>query len=281
MIQRILEQADAIQHFKRYRDVVRHEPLSPSKVAPCKRVWQLWLQGADQAPPIVSACLKSVRRHLSGQEVILLNEHNIEDYVALPGHIYDRKRRGQITNVKFSDVLRAYLLAEHGGTWIDATVYLTATPPARFLELPLFCFSLTPAELMGAGHVLASSWFLHAEQGNVLIASVRDMLTEFWRHESHCDFSFYYQFHLMFALAVKESEACAKSWEAVPFFSNVPPHVLQFELFHRFDPARFEEIKQMSPIHKLTHYGDDKFQLENGGTFFSQLIVDAGRFNTP
>lgn len=273
MIKEIVRQAAALHRFERYRGVIKQSPGSPpvSAAAPSNKVWQLWFQTVDRAPPIVGACLRSVRQHLPTREIVVLDERNIADHVELPGHLYDRKKRGEMSNVNFSDVLRAYLLAEHGGTWLDATVYLTATPPARFLKSPLFGFSLTPPVLMGAGRVLGSSWFLHAEKGNVLLTAVRDLLAEFWRHESRCPHPYY--FHLMLALAVKESAACAKAWEAMPFFSNVPPHVLQFELFRRFDPERFEEIKQMSPVHKLTHYGDDGFQPEKPDTFYRKIIA--------
>lgn len=267
----ILQQAAAIELFAKYRHVIKSAPAPATSRPAANRVWQLWWQGADQAPPLVRACFQSVRRHLPGQEVVVLDERTIEQHIAVPGHIYDRKKRGELSNVNFSDVLRALLLAEHGGTWMDATVYLTATPPAEFLHRPLFCFSLAPASQLGAGRVLASSWFLHAERNSVLLAAVRDLLVEFWRHETDCVHPYY--FHLMFALAVQESPDCAKLWQSVPFYSSVPPHVLQHELFAPFDAARFEAIQRMTPVHKLTYYGDQGFQPEKSGTFYAHLTA--------
>jgi hypothetical protein len=265
----VLAQAAAYERLAKYRaSLGQARPAAPAAGAPSRRVWQLWWQGVETAPPIVRTCLESVSRHLPQHEVVLLDSGKIADHVEVPGHLHDRLRRGEMSLVHFTDLVRVMLLAEHGGTWMDATVYLTA-PPVEFLDLPLFCFSVTPPDLLGAGRVLASSWYIRAERAHPLPVAVRDLLVEFWRHEAHSPHVYY--FHLAFALAVAESEACAQAWRAVPFYSNVPPHVLQRELFQDFDAARFEAIKRMTPVHKLTHYGGPEFQPGRPGTFYAHL----------
>jgi hypothetical protein len=273
MIDEILKQASALREFSRYFDAPVNRSSSVRTRVPSNRVWQLWFQGEACAPEIVKACLSSVRLHLGNREIILLNKDNIEDYISIPGHIYDRKEQGCISNGHFSDIIRTFLLAEYGGTWLDATVYLTAPPLPAFLRGQLFAFRMTSPALMGAGSVVASSWFLHSDGDNCLFATIRDLLTEYWHHESDC--RHYYNFHLMFALAVRESKQCEQLWKAVPYYSNVPSHILQFELFHRFDAVRFDEIKQMTPVHKLTHYGDIEYTPQKLHTFYAHLTAGA------
>jgi hypothetical protein len=153
---------------------------------------------------------------------------------------------------------------------MDATVYLTAKPRSAYLQLPLFFFSRAPVELLGYGHILGSSWYLRATMGNVLIDSVRRLLLEYWKHESNV--RHYYCFHLMLALAATHSEACRRCVDDMPFYSNVPPHLMQFELFKPYDPHRLEEIKRMSDVHKLTFYGGSEFDANRKATLYQHLI---------
>jgi hypothetical protein len=162
------------------------------------------------------------------------------------------------------------LLAEHGGTWLDSTVMLTSPIPNHILNTPFFCFSTSPKELSGTGNTLASSWFIHSIHNHIIMKSIKTLFFEYWKYENskrHC-----YLFHLLFALAVSSNEDCKKEWEKVPFFSNVPPHVLQLELFKNYNEERFEQIKRMSSIHKLTFYGGEEFDTKKNNTFYDVLI---------
>ena len=281
-IRQILYESTALQYYTRYAYVLDQDNLRNTQetnehgtLGANTRIWQLWYQGIKHAPDIVNACIASVEKHLPDCERIILDEHNIDQYIDLPGYIYDKKKQGYISNVNFSDLLRACLLAENGGTWMDATVYLTSPPPRLFFQLPLFFFSRTPSSLLGYGHILGSSWYLKAEKSNALIVAARDLLLEYWKYENHCRHHYY--FHLMLALAVERSATCRQCWENMPFYSNVPPHVLQLELFRTFDPARFEDIKLMSSIHKLTFYGNAEFDIEKEGTFYKLLVENNNR----
>lgn len=59
------------------------------------KVFTLWLQGEDAAPELVKACFRSMRRHFS-QEVLVLDEKTLYDYVDLPPVIMDKYRAGKI-----------------------------------------------------------------------------------------------------------------------------------------------------------------------------------------
>lgn len=100
--------------------------------------------------------------------------------------------------------------------------------------------------------------------------SLKDLFFEYWLHE--VTNKHHYLFHLLLALAVASNEACKDEWRRVPFYSNIPPHVLQLELFNKYDEERFEHIKQMSAIHKLTFYGGKEFDTEKENTFYDVLI---------
>ena len=91
-----------------------------------KIVWWCWLQGLDNAPDIVKACLRSLQRHLpKDYEIRIIDEHNWKEWVTLPQYIVEKRSAGRIPAALFSDLLRLELLIKYGGTWIDATVLCT------------------------------------------------------------------------------------------------------------------------------------------------------------
>jgi hypothetical protein len=232
-------------------------------------IWRLWYQGESEQPDIVRACGQSLKNYGYSDRVILLDQNNIENYVQMPGFIYDKKKQGIISNVNFSDILRCFLLAEYGGIWLDSTVYLTDYIPEFIYQYPLFTFSVTPSELCGRGSLLASSWFLFSRENNELMKTLKILMTEFWKYQKTSHHHYY--FHLLFRLSIEKNPLAAKEWAQVPFVSNVPPHILQRELFNVFDSDKLELIKQMTSIHKLTYYGKN-FPENPSNTFYNFLV---------
>src|SRR5262249_2011723 len=102
------------RHVKPYRMTDRRH------VGP---IWQYWHSRAVDCRPLIRECLDSVRRHTSGREIIILNNETLGDYVTLPDHVLAKRERIGATH--FSELLRVSLLAQYGGTWIDATILLT------------------------------------------------------------------------------------------------------------------------------------------------------------
>ena len=60
-----------------------------------EKIFTLWLQGEDNAPPLVKACFRSVRRHCK-QELVVLDENSVLDYITLPQEIIDKYRAGKL-----------------------------------------------------------------------------------------------------------------------------------------------------------------------------------------
>jgi len=88
-------------------------------------IWVCWLQGEKNSPDIVKACIESIRKKFLNGTVIIIDEANFHDYVALPKYILSKYSSGKITKTHFSDILRWALLSRYGGYWVDATVFMT------------------------------------------------------------------------------------------------------------------------------------------------------------
>jgi hypothetical protein len=85
-----------------------------------RRLWSYWHD--DEVPLVVRRCLENWRRHCPGWEVELVlgsSLHRHVDPALLPAGF------ARMTPARRSDWLRLYLLAHHGGVWVDASTILT------------------------------------------------------------------------------------------------------------------------------------------------------------
>ncbi len=90
-------------------------------------IWVMWWQGLDGSePPIVRACVDSIKRHANGREVRLITKNTVDQYASLDPSIMRKVHEGAITLTTLSDIVRFAVLKEHGGMWMDATMYLAA-----------------------------------------------------------------------------------------------------------------------------------------------------------
>ncbi|SFC61682.1 Capsular polysaccharide synthesis protein [Butyrivibrio sp. YAB3001] len=79
--------------YNHANDVFEH-----SKYSDC--IWVCWWQGLDQAPPIVKACIESIKKNSGKHQVIVLTDENYKKYVQLPEWV-EKKRRNNHKNKLF------------------------------------------------------------------------------------------------------------------------------------------------------------------------------------
>lgn len=205
--------------------------------------WWFWATGADSAPPLVQRCLSTVRQTLGEDRVTVLDEQNYRDHVRLPPHIESLHETVGWTH--FSDLLRLHLLAEHGGSWIDATVMLSAPPPPEIAGSDFFAFT-RPEDPF-----LMSSWFLRASAGDPLVIVWRDLLVRYWADNS--ELRDYFLMHFMFETAVTAYPALREEWLRVPVHSFEPAHRVQAVLGEPAGSVDLQSLLSQSWIHKLTY----------------------------
>lgn len=201
-----------------------------------KIIWVFWMQGVDAAPQLVSDCVAQMQRWADGYEVRVVTSENMAAYVQIPEHILRKLEKGQISYTHFSDILRCFLLARHGGIWMDATVLLTGALPAYLTSSPLFFFQ-SPRE---SGNMHAgSSWLIAAVPHHPLLENVVTLLTHYWEQESKL--RDYYLFHDFVTIVAQDTEQGRAAMSAMPYVSNALPHT--------YTAASFAAM----PIHKLSY----------------------------
>lgn len=231
-------------------------------------VWTIWLQGMDQAPDIVKKCYESMCRNLEDREIIVITENNFEQYVKFPEYIMEKYRKGIISKVHFADLLRIELLANHGGTWMDGTVFLSDKPKQSYLfDAELFLFQTLKPGLDGQSTAI-SSWFMTASSNNKIILLTRALLHNYWKQYNYA--VDYFILHNFFQIAI---EAYPEEWEKVVPFCNSLPHILWLRLFEPYNADMYKAITDMVPVHKLSYkFTEEQMNME--GTYYSALFKE-------
>lgn len=237
-----------------------------------KIIWILWLQGIQNAPPLVQQCVASWRKYNPDWKVIVLDEHNLAQHAVIS--LVVLQNAAKVSPQAVSDVLRINLLAQHGGVWADATC-LCCRPLDEWLHdctrSGFFAFA-KPAK-----DRLLASWFLAASKDCPLTRAYSQMVNDYfilnsrplkWRFARSiakslekismcspqlasylvhpCVVQFlpvnpYFSFHYNFYRVVATNERCRQIWDATPKISAAGPHEMQRKAFQLVTP----EIKSI------------------------------------
>ena len=86
-----------------------------------KIIYILWFQGFDNAPYIVNKCVESWKYYNKDWKIILLDRTNINQYIKIEQYIDLSSKKLLLAHE--SDIIRLCLLKEHGGLWVDSTLF--------------------------------------------------------------------------------------------------------------------------------------------------------------
>ena len=196
---------------------------APDPSAP-RRVFSLWLQGEEQAPPLVKACLASIRRH-AGAEVVVLDERTLADWIDLPDPILRKWKEGKMKPAHFADICRLELLYRHGGVWMDGTDYLDAPLPEWLWEADFFVYQ--GGDRLRGAYCGIQNCFIRAAKGSYLLKVWREAVLAYWEKEDSAVDYFVHQ--MLFGAAVAANPRAAALYARMPALIQDPTHVLWYE----------------------------------------------------
>ena len=229
-------------------------------------IWQCWLQGEDNMPELVKVCTESVKRHNKDREIVLITEQNYNQFINLPDFVIEKYKKEIIPKAQFSDIIRLALLEKYGGVWIDSTMFETGELPKEIFSSEFFTYK-NPLELnfkniknfkqleimcnyLNMPIMLPSTWFISSAPNNVIVSGWLKLLLEYWKNEN--TLIEYFIMDYFFVLLLLNNDKCRKIFSEMPTYSTAPVHVLASAQSEDYDKEMFEEIKQMTPIHKMT-----------------------------
>ncbi|RYN12358.1 polysaccharide biosynthesis protein [Bifidobacterium animalis subsp. animalis] len=121
-------------------------------------IWVAWWQGLnDQTPPVILACIDSIKRHANGREVIVITKDNYTQYAEIDPILVKRRDEGTLTINAFCNALRVKLLYLHGGVWLDSTLYLTQDLSDDFSRYSFYSIKSPHADYPWTTYCLASA----------------------------------------------------------------------------------------------------------------------------
>jgi hypothetical protein len=260
---------DCLRYLKKYydkagKDGFRYIPDPPEKHPPC--IWTCWLQGYENAPPLVKTCIASMEKYSGEYKVVLVTGANLQNYVTFPDYITRKYRQGIIPAANFTDLIRTALLINHGGIWLDATVLLTREIPPEITGSDLFFFQ---SSLLSGEIQPCSNWFIAAGKDCLFLKKILGILYLYWRENNFL--LYYFMYHISVRLILSLDGEARKDWRRIFYKNNSDPHYLQNILFDDFDPLIMDYVRRFSFAHKLTYKFADPSLTEKAGTFYSHL----------
>ena len=177
-------------------------------------IFIFWWQGEKNEPEIVKACIESVKKHNSNNEIIIITKDNFSNFITIPKYILDKFYNGIISIANFSDILRVSLLYKYGGIWFDATLY---TNNKLSNEIFQHTFYTIKHKQFSDFHVCKGIWmdsFLASGKNNILMKYMKDFFEEYWKNENAllC----YLLIDVFFAIGYERIEYIKKEMDKVP-----------------------------------------------------------------
>jgi mannosyltransferase OCH1-like enzyme len=232
-----------------------------------EKIFTLWLQGEEKAPPLVKACFRSVRKHCK-QELVVLDENTVFDYITLPEEIMAKRRAGKIKHAHFADICRVELLYEHGGIWLDSTGFATGPIQDWIIEQDFFVYMA--GQNVGSPYSYMQNCFIRARKGAYLLDAWRAMIIDFWMHENHAFDYFMHQ--LLFKTLVQNDPRAIKYFAKMPHVDQDPTHALWWAYGDKpFDQEIFDRITSESFFQKTT-YNSPWVKNIVPGTFADEMV---------
>ena len=223
-------------------------------------VWTCWLQGIDKAPLLVKKCIYRMQNVFGNDKVIIIDLNNYSNYVDLPKIIIDKYNKKIISHAHFSDILRVFLLAKYGGTWIDSTVYILDDVPSFMIKSDFFMFNNNNRNSL----LKYSNWYISTSANNPVIVEMCNLVVYHWT-KKNCLFH-YLSFHIMLSIVL---DCYTEIRDSIPLFSNINPHMLSYLCNESFNEVQYEIIKKVCPIQKMSN----KTVFSKGDTYFNHIFL--------
>ncbi|MDR1183019.1 MAG: glycosyltransferase [Bacteroidales bacterium] len=211
-------------------------------------VWICWWDGEDAMPEVVKICYKSVCDNAGTHPVNLIAKNNYHKFISIPDYIIEKVSGGMITVTHLSDILRMCLLYEHGGLWLDATVYVTSNIDSSIFESDLItirnssmCFHETKYNW--------ASFCIGGQNGHPFFAFMKDMLLEYWNKKN--EMIDYFLVDYCIVTAYDKIPAIRNMFNKIPH-SNPQLISLSQNLGNVFDVKIYEQICSDTDFHKLS-----------------------------
>lgn len=254
--------------FKEYGSNLNNEKFTKTLDKNFK-VWVFWWQGLDKAPELVKSCVSSIKHNYPNNEVVILDRENISNYVNIPRYIMEKVENKVITLTHFSDILRATLLSDLGGVWMDATMFMTERIDSEIMKYSLYSNKYKHDERFSYSFAKTdwSAFFLASAKNNPVAVNLKNVLYKYW--EKHDTLINYFLIDAILRLIYEKCDNCRNQFESIPY-NNPNIHNLQPLLLKHFDEKQFKIATEDTKIFKLTYKLD--YEKKDDNSFYDYIL---------
>ena len=223
-----------------------------------KIVWVLWQQGEAQMPETVKASVKTIKEFAerSGCEFHLLTDENLLRYISIPKDIIEKNMNKQLSSAAFADIVRASLLYEYGGIWMDATLFVSPYATLEMFQGEFFSLNHPPVHPEKMERTISdfkwSGYCLAGKKGRSYFRHIRDIFIYFVRTSP---MFIHYLMMDYFILSEYESNPEFKRLvDGLPILAPAERVLFLREYSDKlFDENEWEEVLKTTPIMKTTY----------------------------
>lgn len=215
--------------------------ITCSKSIPSDRtIWTIWWQGEQNAPPLVKACIKSMRQNANGAKLIVVTRENVGNYIEIPDYIMEKHKKGYICHAVLSDIARFALLEKYGGLWLDSTIFVSQPIPAEFFSYNFYSQHTQPeAKTVWVQNNAYHIFVVGSRPKAKLVSFVRKMFFEYWKaHDTAVD---YLTTDYFLYLAMQEFPEIRQEIECLPYSSELLYELVSL-LDKPFDQTHFSQL---------------------------------------
>lgn len=138
-----------------------------------KKIWTYW-DNPIKIPNVVELCMASWKKFHPEYQIVLLTKKNYKGYVTIPEELTTHHNFNDSAQ-RFSDLIRLWVLAEHGGIWIDSTILLKGSMEEwLFPHYAEFSGFYLDGFTKKKEFPVVESWFLACNKGSPFIRKWRD-----------------------------------------------------------------------------------------------------------
>lgn len=266
---------------KRYADIIERYKNNPPIATPIEnvRIWVFWGQGEENMPPLIAACYRQLTKYNSN--VTLVTNQNVNEYITLPSIIFEKVKDGRISWAHFSDIVRNTLLAQYGGLWLDATVWVSGHLPIdRLSQMDFYTANGYVPKTRSSVRFWTSyqwnwsTWCLWAGISNYFLYTfVSEMLQAIAQRESYWP-DYVIQDYLIF-YACRMFPSVRKDMEISQKWQCDYRNELASLMNQPYDEKKYRQLLQSDFFFKLS-FRSNCASKTNGGraTFYGKLICN-------
>lgn len=262
----------------KYADIIyryKNNPPNRGTVYDYK-IWVFWGQGQEKMPPLIKACYKQLTSF--NANVILVTNQNVHQFISLPSVIIEKVNSGYISWAHYSDIIRNTLLAQHGGLWLDATVWVSGTIPIDKLKnWPIFSangnVTKTPRSVRfwTSYQWNWSTWCMWAESTNhILYSFVSEMLQAIAKQEQVWPDYVIQDYLIYFACRnfpkVKKEVEKSQEWSCK--YRNELANVMN----EPYDEVQYRQLIQSDFFFKLSFRTSWKKEINGKLTYYGRIL---------